>query len=84
MKKIIGAFQAKTHFSRLLARAERGEEVVITKRGRAIAKLVPVDGGDAGASARAAVTRLRAIAKEISRGRFDWDEWKGYRDTGRR
>ncbi len=28
--------------------------------------------------------RLRALAEEIDLGPFDWDEWRGYRDTGRR
>ena len=33
---------AKTHLSRLLDRAVRGEEVVITRNGKPIARLVPV------------------------------------------
>jgi prevent-host-death family protein len=32
---------AKTHLSRLLERAERGEEIVIARSGRPVAKLVP-------------------------------------------
>jgi prevent-host-death family protein len=35
-----GAFEAKNKFSELLDRAERGEEVVITRHGKAVAKLV--------------------------------------------
>lgn len=42
MAKSVGVHEAKTQLSRLLAAAEAGEEVVITNRGRAIAKLVPV------------------------------------------
>lgn len=34
--------QAKTHFSRLLQRVLTGEEVVIAKAGKPVAKLVPV------------------------------------------
>ena len=34
--------------------------------------------------ARAAVRGLRALAKKLNLGRFDWREWKRYRDTGRR
>jgi prevent-host-death family protein len=37
----IGAFEAKNKLAALLDLAERGEEIVITKRGRAVAKLVP-------------------------------------------
>ena len=36
----IGAFKAKTHFSALLERVAGGEEVVITKHGKPIARLV--------------------------------------------
>ena len=38
----IGLFDAKTHLSELVARAERGEEVVITRHNKPVAKLVPV------------------------------------------
>ncbi len=34
--------EAKTHLSRLLERAHRGEEVVIAKAGKPYARLVPV------------------------------------------
>jgi prevent-host-death family protein len=35
-------YSAKANLSRLLDRVEAGEEVTITRRGRAVAKLVPV------------------------------------------
>ena len=38
----IGLFEAKTHLSELINRVERGEEVVITRHNKAVAKLVPV------------------------------------------
>lgn len=37
----VGAFEAKNRFSALLDQVERGSEIVITRRGRAVAKLVP-------------------------------------------
>lgn len=37
----IGAFEAKNRLGALLDRVERGEEIVITRRGKAVAKLVP-------------------------------------------
>jgi prevent-host-death family protein len=40
--KTIGTFEAKTHLSSLLEQVERGEEITITKHGRAVARLVPV------------------------------------------
>jgi len=39
----INVHQAKTHFSRLLARVQAGEEIVISKAGKPVARLVPWD-----------------------------------------
>jgi prevent-host-death family protein len=38
----VGVHEAKTHLSRLLRQVAAGEEVVITRGGAPIAKLVPV------------------------------------------
>jgi prevent-host-death family protein len=38
----VNVYAAKTNLSRLLERAERGEEVVIMRNGRPVAKLVAV------------------------------------------
>ncbi len=38
---VVNVHEAKTHFSKLLERVERGEEVVIARRGHPIARLVP-------------------------------------------
>jgi prevent-host-death family protein len=40
----VNIHQAKTHLSRLLEDVGRGEEVVIAKAGRPVARLVPVEG----------------------------------------
>ena len=42
MVQSIGLFEAKTHLSELIARAERGEVVVITRHNKPVAKLVPI------------------------------------------
>lgn len=39
----VGAYEAKTHLSELLVRVEAGESVTITKHGRPVAQLVPVE-----------------------------------------
>ena len=39
----VGTFHAKTHFSQLLDRVARGEEITITKHDRPVARLVPAD-----------------------------------------
>ena len=41
--KTVGAYEAKTHLASLLKQVARGKEVVITKRERPVARLVPVD-----------------------------------------
>ncbi|MEI2649643.1 MAG: type II toxin-antitoxin system prevent-host-death family antitoxin [Dermatophilaceae bacterium] len=39
----VGAYEAKTHLPALLAKVERGETVTITRHGKPIARLVPID-----------------------------------------
>jgi prevent-host-death family protein len=65
--KKIGAFEAKNRLSELLDAAENGEEVVITKHGRPVAKLVPVEPFDR-EKARAAAEWLKRTRKERSLG----------------
>lgn len=83
MQNSVGAFEAKTHFSQLIERAMHGEVIFITKRGKPVAKLVPADINNNSETAKEAVLRLRALAKEMNLGEFNWDEWKSYRDMGR-
>ncbi|MGE5603350.1 MAG: type II toxin-antitoxin system Phd/YefM family antitoxin [Nitrososphaerales archaeon] len=42
MTVTVNVHQAKTHLSRLLARVQAGEEIVIANAGRPVARLVPV------------------------------------------
>ena len=44
--KTVGTFEAKTHLSTLLEQVERGEEITITRHGKAVARLVPVGAVD--------------------------------------
>jgi prevent-host-death family protein len=43
MERIVNIHEAKTHLSRLLARVMGGEEIVIAKSGKPVARLVPFD-----------------------------------------
>jgi prevent-host-death family protein len=81
--RTIGAFEAKNKFGQLLDLAERGEEVLITRHGKEVARLVPARPARAPDAARAALQRIRARAEARKLGRFDWQEWKAYRDQGR-
>lgn len=42
---IVNVHEAKTHLSRLLKRVEAGEEIDLARRGKVIARLVPVTTG---------------------------------------
>ena len=41
--KVVNIHEAKTHLSRLLRQVAAGEEVVIAKGGRPLARLVPIE-----------------------------------------
>jgi len=58
----VGAYEAKTHLPALLERVSRGEEITITKHGKAIARLVPVAGANV-AKRQAAIDRLMDFGK---------------------
>ena len=84
----IGAFEAKNTLGSLLDRVERGEEIVITRHGKAIARLVPNAGRFDQNQAQEAFHRLRVRAKRLARENpgspsFDWEEVKKLRDQGR-
>jgi prevent-host-death family protein len=42
MSRVLNVHEAKTHFSRLLDRAAAGEEIVLAKAGKPVARLVPL------------------------------------------
>jgi prevent-host-death family protein len=59
----IGAFEAKNKLSALLERVERGEEILITRRGKPVAKLVPA------VSAPNRIVALEAADRILERSR---------------
>lgn len=84
----VGAFEAKNTFGTLLARVERGEEILITRHGKPVARLVPNNPNDDGDQVRAAFERIREQARQLAKdnpGRpaFDWEKLKKMRDEGR-
>ncbi|MDH3460258.1 MAG: type II toxin-antitoxin system prevent-host-death family antitoxin [Burkholderiaceae bacterium] len=77
----MGLFEAKTHLSELIARAERGDDIIITRHNRPVARIVPfVDTTHAPAARRAA---LRALLQSANGRKLGMD-WRVLRDTGRR
>ena len=80
LMETVGLFEAKTHLSELIARAERGEEVIITRHNKPVAKLVPMAAppADRGTRRQSVEALLRA-----ARGRSLAVDWKALRDEGR-
>ncbi|MGE3921190.1 MAG: type II toxin-antitoxin system Phd/YefM family antitoxin [Gammaproteobacteria bacterium] len=76
----VGAFEAKTHFSSLLKEVENGEQVLITKHGQPIAKLIPVQ-STSRKSVKNAITKLKAFNQKHTLGDINW---KSLRDQGRK
>lgn len=79
----IGAFEAKNTLGSLLDKVEEGEEIVITRHGRPVARLVPNSGAADRTQALAAAARIRARAAAQVTGGFDWESLKRDRDEGR-
>jgi prevent-host-death family protein len=78
----IGAFEAKNTLGSLLDRVEQGEEIVITRHGKPVARLVPNTGGIDRAQARAAMDRIQARSRGLA-SPIDWPTLKADRDAGR-
>ncbi len=64
----ITAFEAKTRFGELLDRVSRGEEVVITRHEKPVARLIP-EGRPSLRQIREAVSELRALRQEMAKRR---------------
>lgn len=64
----VGAFEAKNRFGQLLDWVEAGDEVVITRRGKVVARLVPPAGAINCEEGREAAARIRARRKGVTLG----------------
>lgn len=69
-RNTIGAYEAKTHLSELLEKVEGGQEIVITKHGMAVARLVPVKKKASAEERVAAIERIQELAAGLSLGRL--------------
>jgi prevent-host-death family protein len=74
----VGSFEAKTNFAALLERVERGEQIIITRRGKPVARLVPIARTGKVSDAMA---KLRELRKGTTLGGLSWKE---LRDAGRK
>lgn len=64
---VVGAFEAKTHLAELLRRTEGGEEFIIQRRGRPVARLVPFARDAARPSLAEIVAEMNALRAAIPR-----------------
>lgn len=82
MQSVDVAF-AKAHLSALLERVAEGGQVLITSRGKPVARLVPAGPTRQAEPTRVAATvdRLRALRRTMNLNGLDW---KRLRDRGRR
>jgi prevent-host-death family protein len=64
----IGAFEAKSKLGTLLDWVANGEEVLITRRGKPVARLVPAEAGFDRAKARLAAEGIRARSVGVTLG----------------
>ena len=76
----VGAFEAKTHLSALLEKVRHGEEIVITKHGKAVAVLISAEQAKR-SQVGTTIKELLTLRKELTLGD---DSWKDLRDEGRR
>ena len=79
----VGAFEARNKLSALLDRVEQGEEIIITRHGRPVARLVPTNPGIDLSQAQAALQRMRDRAAQARLGPFDWKTLKADREPSR-
>lgn len=70
----VGAFEAKTHLSRLLEDVQRGKIITITRRGVPVAVLAPPEAVEAARSAADDADDEEGL-------RQAWDAWRRYRDA---
>ncbi len=84
----VAAFEAKTRFGELLDRVIAGEEIVITRHEKPVARLIP-EGSPRLKDTQRAAARLEALQKEIAasgsgKGPASWKRFKSFVEQGRR
>lgn len=62
----VGAYEAKTHLSELLEKVEAGQEIVITRHGVPVARLVPVKKEASAEERAAAIKRIQKLGTRLS------------------
>lgn len=66
----VALFEAKNRLSELIDRVQAGEEFVITRRGKVVARLALPESGERAQRAHDAIAGLRESRKGVSLGRL--------------
>jgi prevent-host-death family protein len=84
--RTVGAFEAKNHLSELLDLVETGQEVMITRRGKPVARLVSSASSAGEGKSSKALARVRALRSRLAAEgiKFSAEEIRSFRDEGRR
>jgi prevent-host-death family protein len=80
--KTVGSFEAKTHLSSLLDEVARGASILITKRGRPVASLSPIQSGPIGKAPNVIADFRKKFARSLRK--FSVEEISKLKDHGRR
>jgi len=63
----VGSYEAKTHLPQLLERVARGEKILITRHGQAVAMLVPA-AGEEKLDVQQTLRKMRELRKGVTLG----------------
>ena len=81
--RVIGSFEAKTHFSKLLAEVSHGERILITKNGKTVAMLVPAE-QEVEMTIDEALEKLKPLRKKVAKQKISLEEIQAMKNTGRK
>ncbi|TXT39491.1 MAG: Prevent-host-death family protein [Comamonadaceae bacterium] len=78
--------QAKNHFSSLIHSVELGQEVVLTRHGKPVVRLVaeqPIQAAQSQSQLEAIALSNLSAARSRLKGKVSFSDWKNLRDEGR-
>lgn len=87
MAEMLGVFDAKSRFSELIDRAQRGEEIIVTRHGKPVARVAPlVPARRTPEEFQALMTDITEMRERIRRdtGTISRDEITAWKAEGRR
>ena len=79
----IGAFEAKTHFSYLLGRVMVGEQIIITKHRKNVARLVPYFTLEKPVDFSRTIAAMRNLRQKVSVSHVSLQDIQAMKEEGR-